>query len=69
MTRSWEKGDSPIIEHAKKEAMRTGRAIEEILLEMLATAKQAKDTKQRLEIQRAQKFFKIRNPRKRRRRQ
>ena len=68
MTKSWEKGDSPIVEHAKKEAARTGRDIAEILREMLVAAKQAKNKAQKREIQRAQKFLKIRNPKKRRRR-
>lgn len=67
MTKSWEKGENPIVVYAKKEAVRTGREIGDILEELLAAAKRARDTAQRVEIQRAQKFLKLRNKERRRR--
>jgi hypothetical protein len=66
MTKSWEKGENPIVEQAKREAAHTGRDIGEILKEMLVAAKQARNTARRINIQRAQKFLKFRNQRKRR---
>ncbi len=66
MTKSWEKGDSDIIGYVKREAARTGREFKEILDEMLAQAKRARDTKARMDVQKSQKFLKERNQRKRR---
>lgn len=66
MTKSWEKGESPIIDYVRREAKRTGKSIDEILEAMIAEAKRARDGAHRVEIQKAQKFLKIRNPRKRR---
>jgi len=66
MTKSREKGDNPFVLQAKKENSRTGRAIGEILEELLAAAKRDRDTRRRLDIERAQKYLKFRNGRKRR---
>lgn len=66
MTKAWEKGDNPIVLHARKEAARTGRDIGEILEEMLAEAKRQRDTARRMDIIQAQKYLGFRNGAKRR---
>ena len=66
MTKAWEKGDSEIIDQARRKTVRTGRDVDEILKDMLKAAKAARDADRRVRIQRAQKFLKVRNKRKRR---
>jgi hypothetical protein len=66
MTRAWEKGDNPIVLHARKEAARTGRDIGDILTEMLGEAKRERDTARRLDIVQAQQYLGFRNRTKRR---
>jgi hypothetical protein len=66
MTKAWEHGENEIVDQARREAARTGRDIGEILNEMLKSAKLARDTARRIRIERAQKFLKLRNTRKRR---
>ena len=67
MTKSWENPENEIVDNAKREAARTGRDIGEILNEMLQAAKAARDKARQMKIQRAQKFLKLRNKQKRRR--
>ena len=67
MTKSWEQPRSEIIDEAKKEAARTGRDINTILKEMLKAAKAARDKARRIKVQQAQKFLRLRNQQKRRR--
>jgi hypothetical protein len=67
MTKSWEKGDNEIVDEARREAAQTGRDLGAILEEMLVAAKKARDPARRIRIQRAQKFLKLRNQKKRRR--
>jgi hypothetical protein len=66
MTKSHEKGRSEITEAAKREAMRTGLPVAEILARMLDEAKKAKDVKQRMKIIKAQKYLVQRIRKKRR---
>jgi hypothetical protein len=66
MTKSWEQGDNEFVDLARREAARTGRDIEEILEELHEAAKKSRDAARRIKIQRAQKFLKFRNQRKRR---
>jgi hypothetical protein len=66
MTRSPEKGENEITEAAKREAMRTGVPIREILERMLEEARKAKDVERQRKIVTAQKYLCERNLRKRR---
>jgi hypothetical protein len=66
MTKAREKGDNEFVEEAKRRAARTGRNIEDILREMLEEATQARDTVRKRKVQKAQKYLKKRNIRKRR---
>ena len=65
MTKTWEHPDNEIIDEARREAARSGRAISDILKDMLKAAKASRDTARRLKIQKTQKFLKFRNRRKR----
>jgi hypothetical protein len=67
MTKSWERSHNEIVDEAKQEAARTGRDINDILTGMLKAAKAARDKARTIKIQRAQKFLKLRNKQKRRR--
>ncbi len=66
MTRSREKGENEITDEAMREALRTGREVADILEDMLRAAKKAGDAKRRKKIERAQKYRRLRNRRKRR---
>jgi hypothetical protein len=66
MSRSPEKGRNEFTELAKRQALRTGRSVAEILEEMLVAAKKAKDKQQQLRIVQAQKYLWERNRNKRR---
>lgn len=66
MTKSQESGENEVTEQAKREAARTGRDICDILEEMLARAKAARDTERSQKIIRAQKYYGCRNIAKRR---
>jgi hypothetical protein len=65
MTKSWERGENEITQEARREASRTKRPVTEILAEMLAEAKVARDRKRMRKIIRAQKYLGARNRRKR----
>ena len=67
MTKSWEQPRNEIVDEAKKEAARTGRDMNNILEGMLKAAKAARDKVRRIKVQQAQKFLKLRNQQKRRR--
>ena len=69
MTKSPEKGRNEFTEAAKRQAMRTGRPIVEILRQMLNAAKKLKDKEQQRKIIQAQKYICQRNVNKRRGRQ
>ncbi len=66
MTKSWEQGDNEITNKAKREAARTGKAVDSILAELLANAKATGDKSRVRKILRAQKYLGFRNIRKRR---
>lgn len=65
VTKAREKGENEITEEAKQEAARTGKDVCDILEEMLAKAKAAKDKERERKIKRAQKYLGCRNKRKR----
>ena len=67
MTKAWEHPENECVDQVKKEAARTGRDIASILEEMLRKAKETKHKAQKVRIQRAEKFLKVRNKQKRRR--
>jgi negative regulator of replication initiation len=66
MTKSHEKGDNEYTRAAKREAMRTGQSVADILRRMLSEARQKRDSEQINKIVQAQKFALERNTRKRR---
>jgi hypothetical protein len=66
MTKSHEKSENEITVEAKREATRTGRHICDVLDEMLARAKIARNKARQTKIVEAQKFLGCRNKRKRR---
>jgi hypothetical protein len=66
MTRSHEKGDNEFTDAAKREALRTGEPVDEILARWLAEATKAKDKERKRKIVQAQKYILDRNQSKRR---
>jgi hypothetical protein len=68
MTKSWEKGENEYLDAAKREAMRTGQPVAEILQRVLDDARRQKDKQAMIKIRRAQKYIRTRNKRRRRRR-
>ena len=69
MTKSRQKGRNEFTEAVKREAMRTGQSIVELLEQMREDARKAKDTKKQKEIVAALKYVGRRNRNKRRGRQ
>jgi hypothetical protein len=65
VTKSREKGENEFTRQAKIEAARTGRAIGDILTEMLEAARKAKDRQRVRKIVKALKYQIKRNVRKR----
>ena len=68
MTKSRHKGHSVHTDAAKREAMRTGRDVCDILAGRLATARRDKDTRLADDLREAMKYLGCRNQRKRRKR-
>ncbi len=68
MTKSHEKGENEITLAAKKEALRTGRGVVDVLKEMRQRAVAARDKALKKKIVKAQKYVKFRNKQKRQRR-
>ncbi len=66
MAKAWKQGDNPIVLQARKEAAGTGRDIGEILAEMLTEAMRDRDTRRRVDVEKAQKYLGYRNGQKRR---
>jgi hypothetical protein len=66
MTRSRGKGENEITVAAKREAMRTGVPVGQILAQMVVAAKKAKEAAQKKKITQAQKYLRDRNRKKRR---
>jgi hypothetical protein len=65
VTKAPEKGENEITAQAKREAVRTGQDVCDILKAMLAEARAAKDRARERKIKRAQKYLGCRNRRKR----
>jgi hypothetical protein len=65
MTKTPEHGENEITDEAKREAVRRGKPICDILKEMLRKAKVAKDEGRERKIKRGQKFLGCRNKHKR----
>ena len=66
MTRSREKGENEMTEAARREALRTGETVGQVLARWLAEAKRVKDTQRQRKIVQAQKYVRDRNRAKRR---
>lgn len=67
MTKGREKGEYEITREAKRQAARTGRSAADILAEMRRRARAAKDSRLRRKIVKAEKYFRERNQKKRKR--
>ena len=65
MTKSRESGENEVTDEAKREAVRAGQGVCEILAKMLNAAKAARDADRTRKIVRAQKYLGCRNKRKR----
>jgi hypothetical protein len=65
MTKSRESGENEITDEAKREAIRAGLGVCEVLAKMLKAAKAAHDTNSVRKIVKAQKYLGCRNKRKR----
>lgn len=68
MTKSRHRGHSALTDAARREAMRTGRDVCDILAEWLAEAKRDGDTERVMALIQAMKYLGCRNRRKRGRR-
>jgi hypothetical protein len=65
VTKSPEEGDNDVTDEARREAVRSGKDVCQVLAEMLRKAKRAKDQDRQRKIVRAQKYLGCRNKRKR----
>jgi hypothetical protein len=66
VTKSNEKGENEITDEARREALRTGVDVCDILKAMVKAARRAKDMEREQKIKRAEKYLGCRNKRKRR---